>query len=181
MELVSFKNMFTVICSILALALIYQVLFSFLVTRPTTTSKEEKELEIADFPEVVVCLNPGLNYEALLKYGYYGNYPHGRLGEQLGTMEKFVGWNGGDHENKSSRDILEEALIVPDSWRFNRTRLILGAGYRTKSGSLCSESEVTPVILSYPLGRCMYIGKVFKVSRVLNAQSFTELPSDICL
>ena len=47
MEFVSFKNMFRVMCSILTLALIYQVMFTYVVEKPTTTSKEEKELEIA--------------------------------------------------------------------------------------------------------------------------------------
>ena len=72
MEVLTFKNMFTLTCSILTLALICQVLLTFAVTRPTTTSKEEKELEIADLPEVVVCLDPGLNFETLEKNGYIG-------------------------------------------------------------------------------------------------------------
>ena len=126
--------MFRVICSILTLALIYQVLFTFAVTRPTTTSKEEKELQVADFPEVVVCLNPGLNYESLSRYGYSGTYSLGITEQEW----KFVGWNGGEHENRSSLDILEEALLVPDSW----TRLIDAARYFIKSESEYFDSKM---------------------------------------
>ena len=45
------------------------------------------------------------------------------------NQKKFVGWNGGAGESKSSDEILEEALLVPDSWRFNKTRLISSATY----------------------------------------------------
>ena len=98
MEMFTFKNMFTLTCSILTLVLIYQVMFTYLVTKPTTSAKEGKELEITDLPEVVVCLDPGLNYESLEKNGYYGSYVSG----QLVFGGKFVGWNGGEHGNKSS-------------------------------------------------------------------------------
>ena len=81
MEIFTFKNTFTLICSILTLALIYQVLFTYVVEKPTTTSKEEKELEITDLPEVVICLNPGLKYKTLMKYGYSGTYLTGQIGQ----------------------------------------------------------------------------------------------------
>ena len=113
MKIFTFKNMFTLMCSILTLILIYQVLFTYVVEKPTTTSEEEKELEVGDFPEVVVCLDTGLSYETLIKYGYHSTYPLG----QMKPYGKFIGWNGGEQVNKSSRDILEEALLVPDSWR----------------------------------------------------------------
>ena len=98
MKIFTFKNVFTLICSTLTLYVTYQVLFTFAVTKPTTTSKQEKELDNADLPEVVVCLDPGLNYESLEKNGYYGSYVSG----QLVFGGKFVGWNGGEHGNKSS-------------------------------------------------------------------------------
>ena len=98
MEIFTFKNVFTIICSVLTSYLISDVLVTYVVEKPTTTSKEEKELEITDLPEVVVCLDPGLNYESLEKNGYYGSYVSG----QLVFGGKFVGWNGGEHGNKSS-------------------------------------------------------------------------------
>ena len=126
MFFISLKNAFTAICSILTLFLVYQVLFTYIVERPTSTSKEVRPLEVADLPEVVICLDPGLNYTALIKYGYHGSYV---MGTKSSGKKKFVGWNGGEGENKSSEEILEEALLVPDSWRFNKTRLIFSATY----------------------------------------------------
>ena len=121
---ISFKNAFTILCSFLTLALIFQVMFTYVVTKPTTTSKEEKKLEITDIPEVVVCLDPGLDYESLFKYhGYQGTeYWRGALH----TGGKFIGWNGREHENKSSHDILKDAFRVPP---LNKTKLILNALY----------------------------------------------------
>ena len=135
MFFISLKNMFTSICSILTLYLIYQVLFTNVVEKPTTTSREQKDLDIGDLPEVVVCLDPswspnsthqwdmstyqykrhsraicyldpGLNYTSLMKYGYHSTY-------SLGVIDKkFTGWNGGAQETKSSDEILEEALEI---------------------------------------------------------------------
>ena len=97
MKMFTFKNMFTLTCSILTLILIYQVMLTYLVKKPTTSAKEGKELEITDLPEVVVCLDPGLNYESLEKNGYHGGtYVSGQL------EGHFVGWNGGENQNKSS-------------------------------------------------------------------------------
>ena len=158
MKVFTFKNIFTLICSTLTLALIYQVLFTFEVTRPTTTSKEEKELEISDLPEVVVCLDPGLNITSLMSYGYRGRYAFGQMNNRT-----FVGWNGRKNVsfNKSSRDILEEAFLVPDSWRSNKTQLIKKAIYVDtripERYSELADSELAPMILSYPLGRCLSI------------------------
>ena len=96
MKLFTFKNVFTIICSILTSYLICDVLLTYVVEKPTTTSREEKELEITDLPEVVVCLDPGLNYESLEKNGYHGTYVSGEV------EGHFVGWNGGENQNKSS-------------------------------------------------------------------------------
>ena len=90
MKVFTFKNMFTLTCFLLTLALIYQVLFTFEVTRPTTTSKEEKELEITDLPEVVVCLDPGLSFKTLEKNGY--------IGTEL-EHEVFAIFGSDDHEH----------------------------------------------------------------------------------
>ena len=80
------KNMFTVLCSILTMLLIYQLLLTYLVKKPTTTSEQKKDLELSDLPEVVVCLEPGLNSSALEENGYHptmywrgGNRLHSQL------------------------------------------------------------------------------------------------------
>ena len=116
--------------------LIYQVMFTYVVEKPTSTSKEVRKLEVADLPEVTVCLDPGLNYTALKKYGYHGTYSVGVI------QKKFAGWNGGESDTKSSEEILEEALLVPD-WRFNKTRLISSAKYAENNFDF-TRSEMTP-------------------------------------
>ena len=113
------KNMFTVLCSILTMLLIYQLLLTYLVKKPTTTSEQKKDLELSDLPEVVVCLEPGLNSSSLEENGYHPTmYWRGVL--QLEGQD-FVGWNGGKDTNKTSRDILNEALLIKDA---NKTELV---------------------------------------------------------
>ena len=63
-------NMFTLICSILTFLLICQELRTFVFLKPTTTPKGEKEVEPADIPDTLICLEPGFDPVALKKYGY---------------------------------------------------------------------------------------------------------------
>ena len=101
------RNLFTSVCSMLTILLICQELDTFVNIKPTSTSKEELELVGADIPETVLCANPGFSSDVLQRYGYASNtYYRGSM-----DTEKFVGWNGGKNENKSSRSILEEALL----------------------------------------------------------------------
>ena len=90
------KNLFTFLCSLLTLCLISQVLFTYVVKKPTSTTKEEKELENTDLPEVVVCIDPpGLNSTSLERNGYHiSTYWRGVL-HPMQRSEKFVGWKGG--------------------------------------------------------------------------------------
>ena len=113
--------------------------------------KKVRPLEAADLPEVVICLDPGLNYTALIKYGYHGgsSYP-------IGAHEyMFVGWNGGEGESKSSKEILEETLLVPD---FNKTKLIEWAGYSENSVDF-TRSEIKPST-SVPKSPAIFGGKL---------------------
>ena len=64
------RKIFKIFCTLLTLLLIGQELFTFVIVKPTTTSKEEKDLESSDLPEVVVCLEPGFDTEVLKNYGY---------------------------------------------------------------------------------------------------------------
>ena len=61
------KNFFISICGLLTLFLICQELFTFVVEKPTSTSREEKDIEIKDIPEVVICLQPGFDIKVLEK------------------------------------------------------------------------------------------------------------------
>ena len=55
------KNVFTVLCATITLFMIYQLFVTFVVKKPTTSSKEEKEHEITDLPKVAICMEHGFN------------------------------------------------------------------------------------------------------------------------
>ena len=63
----SFANLFKVICALLTLFLICKELFTFVVEKPTTTSREQKDMNIKDIPEVVMCLEDCCSSLLLLK------------------------------------------------------------------------------------------------------------------
>ena len=107
------RNLLTLFSSALTFILICQVLYSFVVTKPTTTSQEEKRLRTEDLPETLVCMEPGLDSGVLKKYGYKATtYWRGSMDQR-----KFVGWTGDGNGNKSSYALLEEALTVDANFR----------------------------------------------------------------
>ena len=107
------KNVFTVFCSAITLFMIYQLLVTFVVTKPTTSSEEEKELEIIDLPVVAICPEDGYNDVALTKHGYHiGSYYRGALHP---NSSHFIGWSGEKDEKMSSSAILEGTLVLPKS------------------------------------------------------------------
>ena len=140
------KNFFTLACSVLTLLLLFQELYNFVVTKPTSTSQEEKQLKTSDIPDVVVCLDPGFNSSALEKYGYtIGTYYRGSM-----DGKEFVGWNG--NGNKSSQDILENVL----SAGVNFQSLLSFATFRRDNvDSVGAHFELRT--LAYPYGRCLFI------------------------
>ena len=67
----AFKNVFTLLCSTITLILILHLFLTFIVEKPTSTSILEKELEVFDLPDVVACVEPGLNDVTLSNHGYH--------------------------------------------------------------------------------------------------------------
>ena len=146
LELFSLRKVLKYFCTLLTLFLVCQELFTFVVIKPTSTSKEEKEIDITDLPEVVICLDPGFDSRVLKKYGYRGwlsNYYRGSINDE------FVGWNGRKKETRSSREILDEALVV------SNTQFIKWAAYYNLDHNV--EAKVGLRTLTYPLGRCLSI------------------------
>ena len=152
----------TLLSSALTLILICQVLYSFLVTRPTTTSQEEKSLSTEDLPETVICMEPGLDSGVLKKRGYnVTTYWRGSM-----DRRKFVGWNGDGNGNKSSHALLKEALTVDGDFRSlfpyvnflkdHVTRVLADAKFRT---------------LVYPYGRCLSISLSQESSNITGIDS----------
>ena len=142
------KNVFTLLCSALTLLLIYQLVMVFLVEKPTIAAKLEKKLEKSDIPEVVICMEPGFNHLTLKTVGYRVNtYYRGALQ----PYSSFIGWNGDTNANKSSHEILEEALLLPKS-----EALVLSASY-TDNFKDYEKAVVTFRNLGNNYGRCMFI------------------------
>ena len=149
-EVINTRKFFTLVCFVLTLFLISKLLFTFGVTKPTTTFKEEKELETIDLPEIVVCSDPGFKLETLKKYGYQRGFSY-YLGD---ILWRFSGWNGGVGVQNSSQEILEESLMF-DSQLVNDKRTIKWAGYSYTGGVNGTASMKTQRPLVYPHGRCL--------------------------
>ena len=148
----SLEKIFKFACALLTLLLIGQELANFAIVKPTVTSKEEKGLEFDDIPEVVICIEPGFDIEVLKKYGYKRTllYYRGRRPSDL----KLIGWNG--DKNKSSLDILEEALIVKQK-HIKDAKFIIRALYTADTKSDGLQAQVNLRSLAWPYGRCFSI------------------------
>ena len=145
----TFKNVFTLLCSSITLLLIYNLVITFTVEKPTTSAKEEKQLEKSDLPEVAVCLEPGYSNVTLEKYGYHiSSYYRGVLQPKI--SKEFVGWNGEENENKSSLEILEEALLLPNNEA-------LAIPKYTENQKDFEQTAVAFRTLGDNIGRCMFI------------------------
>ena len=126
-----------------------QLIIVFVDKKPTSTTNLEEELELTDLPEVVVCMDPGFNNSVLEKYGYNINYFW--KGISFVSGEKFVGWNGDKDYNKSSHEILEEALLFP-----KRQGHLSQAVYFENLDDF-REAPVSFRMLMAPYGRCMVV------------------------
>ena len=144
------NHILKILCLAISLILIGQLLHIFVEERPTTTTNLEEELEISDLPEVVACMDPGFNNSTLTKYGYNINYYW--KGISVRNREKFVGWNGDKHYNKSSHEILEEVLLFP-----KKSHGLLRYAKYFQGVDDSKDAKVTFRMLISPLGRCMVI------------------------
>ena len=167
LSLCSLEKVFKFACTVLTLILIGQEVVNFAITKPTVTSMEEKGLEIDDIPEVLICIEPGLDKEVLKKYGYNRSalyyrgsqaqaYPGRRAN---GRADHFIGWNGDKNETKSSLEILEEALIIKHE-HINEVKFITWAFYTADSGDGL-QAKVNLRSLAWPYGRCFSISPTF--------------------
>ena len=142
-NLVTARNFFTLICSLLTTFLLTQELYTFAIVKPTSTAKEEEQLKASDIPDVVVCPDPGFNSSAFEKHGYmhFATYYRGSM-----DGDKFVGWNG--NRNESSQDILEDVLSAGR----NVQSLLSSASFRRDNVDYVG-AEIELRTLAYPHGR----------------------------
>ena len=132
----------------LTIFLIIQELNKFFIIKPTGTSKEEKRLRASDLPEVVLCVDPPFDAEALAGYGYLDDTTYYR-----GAMDKrFVGWNGDENVNKSSHAILQDVLAAD----LNIKSLLKHVSFRQDNFQKV-DADVKIRTLTYPHGRCLSI------------------------
>ena len=143
------QSLFSFACSLLTVFLICQEFYIYALVKPTSTSKEEKELQTSDIPDIVICTEPGFDPTVLEKYGYTATtYYRGSMDER-----NFVGWNGHENENNSAHAIIEEAFIVDNQFR----SIFIGIYFSKDSvyGRFDAETEFRT--LSFPMGRCLLI------------------------
>ena len=139
-------SLFQLVSVSLTVYLIYQVFLTFLVTRPTATSSEQEPLDTDSFPEVSVCIEPGLDYGAVSRHGYSSAYYY------RGSLDghKFVGWNGEKGEQSSS-EILNDVLSVKKGQQLVEAWYGI-SGLSSKVDAIISYS--TPTL---PQGRCILL------------------------
>ena len=147
-QLFDMRNLFTLFCTTLTLILIYQELVAFTMTRPTSNYRKEKELETTDIPEIVLCLEPGFDFGVLEQYGYNTDtYYRGSM-----DGKSFVGWNSGEGETRSSKEILEEALLVDGQLLLAKS--LLSANFSDDHvDHIPAEMKLKKI--AYPFGRCI--------------------------
>ena len=144
-ELFTVSNYFTLICTGLTCYLLAQVVIKFAITKPTSTSEELVELDLITFPDVVVCLDPPFDDEALASFGYKTiDYFAGRIDNS------FVGWNGLNGEHNYTH-ILNSALTLRrDKEIFNSTFFI----DRTEK-TINTKAQFKTLL--YPYGKCLLV------------------------
>ena len=121
---------------------------------PTITFKEEKDLDEADLPEVLLCPQSGFSSANLQRHGYetYRGSADG---------DKFIGWNG-VNTNLSSLQILEDVLILDNQLHGDDTATVSGRELIKVSGYTNNNIEFANIsvdlrILAFPYGRCLSI------------------------
>ena len=170
------SNIFSLLAIISTCYLLVMVVFNFMITRPTSTSKETTEIDSSNFPDVVACVDPPYKKEVLQKYGYspWTYYRGGSIDDD------FIGWNGLDG-NQDSAAIMKEILSVSAD-----EELIGEIYFQDKGGEKVFVKAKTRMLL-YPQGRCLVIKPPFekiKSFKYLYLKSFapvkfnhSELPS----
>ena len=174
-RLFNMSYLFQLVTVSLTFYLIYKVFFTFLVTRPTATSSEQEPLDSDSFPEVSVCIDPGLDYGAVARHGYSTAYYY--RGSTDG--QKFVGWNGEKGERNSS-EILNDVLTI------KKGQQLVEAWYDISEISSKVNAIISYTTPTLPLGRCIllslpdsYLFKDIQYLHIsLNSSALASLATD---
>ena len=145
------KNIFSLICTILTGYLIGRALFSFVVTKPTSTSDEIVKFDAETFPNVVICGDPAIDQNLSRRYGYQEPSVYW-LGQNGSYGENFVGWNGVEGQKNSTElrdDLLNmkmENNLISTNWY-----VLQDGGYESNYPS----AEF--IMVTFPFGRCQIL------------------------
>ena len=156
-EYFTLNYLFQFLCTCLTLFLISRELVSFGITRPTTISSEEGVLDDDSFPEITVCLDPGLSLTAISELGYSETSSFYR-GSSDGR--KFVGWNG-PRENQNRTKSFEDIMTLKLGQQYFKKVLYFtpGIGYNPANYRYSH-----PL---YPRGRCLTYSQLVIPERFL--------------
>ena len=121
-----------------------------MVSKPTSTSSEQEQLNENLFPEILVCKEYAFNSIEAKRHGYsVSAYPLGRFHH----VDPFRGWSGANESSINSSIILDKILTV----KVNEP-LDLVQAFKLRFGNWSDlfnyVSYSTPV---YPKGRCMLL------------------------
>ena len=139
------KYFLQLLCTFLTLVLIFQELVNYTITKPTTVSSEEGVLDDETFPEITVCLDPGLNITDISELGYPETSSFYR-GSSDG--KKFVGWNGPREDKNGTKDFEDVMTMKLDQQYFKKVLFFYPTiGY--------SSAKPAYTHSMFPRGRCV--------------------------
>ena len=102
---------------ILAMVLVIEEFYIFLVIKPTYTSYENRELMGEDFPEIMVCPEPSFDLQALKSIGYQGpaDYFRGRRNKR-----RTFNW-AGNMKSKNMKKVLGQISTLKNCHSFKQS------------------------------------------------------------
>ena len=180
------RNIFSKLCTILALLFLVIEFYNFFFMKPTSSTNEKIRLHQKYFPTISICPEPAFSQEALDKNGYKAvwRYYVGRLPSptysRSNATEVFLGWGGTNKINQTQLlHIVSRYNIVKDL--INNTYF----SYKDLNG-ITQRQTVNPVEevdVVYPVGKCVYLTphpsildqNIFRVNIWLKK----ELPSNL--
>ena len=162
------RNLLTLTCICLTVILSTEIVVDFLITRPTTTSTKLVNFQSSDFPDLLLCLDPGIKSSVARKYGYNepAFYWQGRTGNW--KSGEFVGWNG-ENGRQNFSEIFDKFLrvktnigLISNFWQYN------------KFWKMEPFQKEEFRMLRYPYWRCQLI-KPSKIRSIEKTTSFINL------
>ena len=78
--------------------LILEELYTFLVVKPTYTSIVKRNITAEDFPNIILCPEPGIDLTVAISKGYYGAFTYFLGSDSIIGLGQ-IGWGGNNSED----------------------------------------------------------------------------------